>query len=610
MVVVLLATLSLAYGSSFDLDGFDSAELALVAVTAGLGHPPGQPLHTILGWLLTRIGSAQLIILTLLSIVPTGIVFAFGTASFARGQTDAIPSEKPDSRSLWQNVVCVLVAVVGVTLGPVRDVATRVEVYALAAMFVMIAVHFAQSSHRFRHAITGALLGCAAATNPVVAAQGLGVLWLFWLRKTDSRAASMRAVIVCGLSALMTLGVCYLYAFNAVSRDTQTLVWSAPTDLRSFISVIFARDFSQNISISVGSVLGNVGEYGLSLLRSGCGVWLLLGLVGLILKDSQGRRDSLWPVAILATVVGVLMVAANGQYRANNPDYGGYVLLACGLCTKGVLRLLFRRAYSEKTLAILSCLLAILSVMATLRQGRSAGVVRSLAMKVLETAPSNALLVVGADHLLFPVLYLQRVEGVRRDVTVLNPGWASSGWAWKWAQSLDRTLVVDLRRGVGREARLLSVLQNRANRAVISETPDIFAQLHEPSNSVCPRGILWSSREGCDASTRSTRATADWLRALRQRADARRDVWGQRLVRHTAVLFGDGLRRVGCSGVSVRIYAAGLGQVSPVWPPSTHSNCGFAARMNDPEPDILLIDDEVLSNRLASTQRDRPIETP
>src|SRR6476469_6630019 len=38
-----------------DLSLYDSGELALAAVQLGLGHPPGQPLHTLLGFALSHI---------------------------------------------------------------------------------------------------------------------------------------------------------------------------------------------------------------------------------------------------------------------------------------------------------------------------------------------------------------------------------------------------------------------------------------------------------------------------------------------------------------------------------------------------------------------------
>ena len=44
--------LALYYCASMsrDLSLYDSGELALAARTLGVGHPPGQPLHTLLGY--------------------------------------------------------------------------------------------------------------------------------------------------------------------------------------------------------------------------------------------------------------------------------------------------------------------------------------------------------------------------------------------------------------------------------------------------------------------------------------------------------------------------------------------------------------------------------
>lgn len=598
LIVVIMATLSLAYGSSFDLDGYDSAELALVAVTGGLGHPPGQPLHTVLGWVLTRLG-APLVALTLLSIVPAAMVFALG--GFRAHQSGATSGKTPVN---LQRILTACIAVLAVSFAPVRDVSVRVEVYALAALFVLMAMHTAQASLKAQSLLTGALLGCAAATNPVLAVQGTGALWLL-AQKQGSSKDKVRALLGASFSALAVFALCYGYAFAATARETQTLVWSAPTDFRSLMTVLMARDFAQNISLSFTSVVSNVLSYGLSLTLSGCGLWLAVGMVGLLRKDADQKRDPWWPAALIALVVGVLMVAANGQYRENNPDYGGYLLVACGLCTKGVLRLFLSYDLSKRISTGILLAVLTLTVGATWHHGRSAGVVRALATRVLEQAPPRAMAVVGADHLLFPLLYLQRVEHRRTDVTVLNPGWASSRWAWKWAMAMDPSLVVQLQPGIGREARLTGVLQQRANRAVIAELPSALTPLREPGNSICPRGIFWSTQEGCDASTRSTRATVEWLQSLRTLSDQRRDRWGQRFVRHTAVQFGDGLRVVGCSGVAVRVYAAGLGQMLSS---AGGLSCGFAGNVHDPEPDVLTVDDTVLTARMATARRDRVLE--
>ncbi len=71
--------LALYYVASMarDLSLYDSGELALAAVQLGLAHPPGQPLHTLLGFVLSRLplvapitGVALLSLLVVLRIQP------------------------------------------------------------------------------------------------------------------------------------------------------------------------------------------------------------------------------------------------------------------------------------------------------------------------------------------------------------------------------------------------------------------------------------------------------------------------------------------------------------------------------------------------------------
>jgi hypothetical protein len=540
-----------------------------------------------LGWLLTRIGSAPLIALALLSIVPSAVVFLLGATQFEKDSTVVRPR--------LQLLATAVVASMGALTGPVRDCSVRVEVYALAAFFVLCAIHTAQSTRRFAAILTGALLGCAAATNPVVAVQGVGVALLLY-----TRPGRLRNAVMVVSSAVLVAIVCYGYAAAAVSREASTLVWGAPRDATSWMSLIFARDFAQNISLSLGQTTRNMVAFCGLLLRSGCGEWLLLGLLGLALKNDDKRVDRwFWP-AVIATTVGLLMVAANGEYLENNPDYGGYLLVACGLCTRGLVRLCLMREFSRFVSAVSISILLAITVTITWKHGRSAGTTRAIATHTLQHAPVRSIAVLASDHVLFAALYLQHVERMRTDVVIINPGWASSRWAWRWIQAQDPSLRVDLRPGLGRAQRLANTLQNRGDRAAVAETPLYLSSTQGHTQGVCPRGMLWVTHEGCDATTRSTRSTAEWLSGLRHRADSRRDVWGQRMIRYTAALFADGVRASGCSGVARRIYAAGLGQSSS----ATGVNCGFVAATTEDPPNILTITDAELLARIEATQRD------
>lgn len=97
VVGFLVGAFALAAGTGFDLDPFDSAEIALVSITAGLGHPPGQPVYTILGRLVTRGPWPPLVALALLSIVPAAGIFAVAGREGAR----EVPEEPTKAQKYW-----------------------------------------------------------------------------------------------------------------------------------------------------------------------------------------------------------------------------------------------------------------------------------------------------------------------------------------------------------------------------------------------------------------------------------------------------------------------------------------------------------------------------
>jgi hypothetical protein len=590
LVPVVLASASLAYGSSFDLDAFDSAELALAAVSAGLAHPPGQPLHTMVGWLLTRGPWRPLSALAWLSIAPSVLTFALAIRA-ARREGEPVRAWLPWTAGL-------LLLVVG--LGPVRDVSTRVEVYALAAALTVGAMLVTRGPRGIEPSSSlwaGLLWGLAGAVNPVIAAQGTwGVLAPVLARRRWG------ALAIVALSALFAVAVSYAYAFAAGARETRTLVWSAPSDLRSLGAVMLARDFAQNVSLGPSTFARNALAFVLDLTRSGVGVLLVVGFWGLVRRRDEVRDP--WAAALIfAAALGVAMVAANVPYLKQNPDYGGYVLVPLALAVAGALRAAHGVSPTGRT--ALGGVLALVGLASAWTHGRPAGSVRAVAVRALEGCPPRAIAVLGADHLLFPALYLQTIEGVRPDVTVINPGWASSSWAWRWSLAKDPTLRVDLRPGLGRIRRLEQTLRDRAQgRAVLVERVESLALARRTGDSgrVCPLGMLWSTAEGCAGpSARSTVRTADFLRAASEQARARGAIWDRRVLWFSGASLGDGARALGCAGVAARLYAATLGERLPG---PVASGCGSEPRVERESPDLLSIDEPVLRARLLRAMED------
>lgn len=577
-LALALAHASLAYSSSFDLDAFDSAELALVAVQAGLGHPPSQPVHTMLGWLITRGPWPSLAALAWLSITPAVLSLWLALRTVGRRDTNI-------THALVHGAL--LVALVG--LGPLRAVATRVEVYALATFLAVSAMVLTRQDQNRPQALAGAavLWGLAGATNPVIAAQAAwGVL------APIVQARRWLPTLWLILGAIATSLASYTYAFAVRARETETLVWAAPSDLRSLWALLTARDFAQNVSVTPTTWLSNALWFIADLCRSGVGVAIGVAIFGLA-KKLDDKCDPWLGALTFSTIVGVAMVAANVPYRAANPDYGGYVLISCALSAPGIARLILFASERAKRLAVAGLLAS--GVLLALADGRSSRATRAIAMRAIESAPRGAIVVLSSDHLLFPILYLQGIEGVRRDVTVLNAGWANSRWAWQWARAKDPSLLVDLTPGRPWQERLRFTLRRRtAGRAVLSEELGLLAL--GADGALCPRGILWSSSEGCDASTRSTAATVQWIREGVQAARAAHSFKDERLFLYTAMSMARAAKALGCAGLAVRLLSAALGET----PPSVRA-CG--TRPEPPSPvDLLTVRASTVREELVRTR--------
>jgi hypothetical protein len=579
-LVLAAAALALAAGARFDLDPFDSAELALVAVTRGLGHPPGQPLHTLLGWLATRGPWRPLAALAWLSMLPTA-------AMLAAAARHAVRDTGEDAVGPARALLAAGAAVLATALPVVRDAVCRVEVYGLAAALAAGAVLLATRREPRADAGAGLLLGLATVTNPVIAVQGVGALAVL--------ARGPGAVGRAALGAVAGLAV-YGYAFAVAGREDTTLVWGAPTDAVSFMAMLTARDFRQNVSLTVGTLAGNLLRLAGDLARGGALPYLVLGAAGLALPARGGRaRGKLALAFAWALATGALMLAANVPYRPANPDYGGYLLVPLGLAAVGASRLALLARGRQGVLGLaLAVLCALLALPGAVARGRPSGATRVLATEALASLPPRALAVIGSDHLLFPVLYLQQVEGLRRDVVVLNPGWASSSWAWRYAQARDPSLVVDLTPGRGAGARLVGALRAREpGRAVAAESLALL-QAAAPG-TVCPRGVLWVSSEGCAGASRP------WVERVTRvlATEARRAPpasWDLRVVRFTGRALGDGALSLGCPGLAARGYAAALDVVLPAWAPGRLCD---GRRIPPPPPaDLLEIDAADLARAL------------
>jgi hypothetical protein len=167
---------------------------------------------------------------------------------------------------------------------------------------------------------------------------------------------------------------------------------------------------------------------------------LLLGLVGLFFHYKQKRND-FWVVMVLFIMTGIAIVIYLNQspLQPRERDYayaGSFYAFAIwiGLGVLAIHRLLQKiiPSGSSAVLATLISLVAVPAVMAEEnwddhdRSGRY--VARDFAYNYLNSCAPNAVLFTNGDNDTFPLWYAQEVEGIRRDVRVMNLSYLGADW--------------------------------------------------------------------------------------------------------------------------------------------------------------------------------------
>jgi hypothetical protein len=420
------AILGLAYVLTMqrDLGLFDSAELAMVAQQRGLGHPTGQPLHTLIGWVFAGIpGVPPLVGLNLLSAIPAALC-AVPIASLAT----------PLDRDVQANATfTALVTLIFGWHATVWEPATRVEVYALAAfltLFALARLRFVTESRGGLFPV-GLAFGLAASVNPFMAVAGAvaGSGWLWRRIQAGPRQLSSVAGLVGG--GLLGLAP-YLHVF-AVADRTDVFVWEGD-DLARYFSGL---DYAHNRGLGPAEVAARAVAWLRGTLENGQAVLWLAGAA------AAGYVQRSYLFAVVTTLgATVYVLSINRIFYVDNPDYLGYLLVPGGLAAGALATLGHVRPRLARLLAAALALSALLVAPAPWLRARDTDrVPRVVAEGILAELPTDAIVLVGSDHLAFPLLYIQRVEGQRPDVVILVDGLLDSSWYWRLTHAWHPKLV-------------------------------------------------------------------------------------------------------------------------------------------------------------------------
>jgi len=492
-----LATLALlvAYVATMarDLSLYDSPELALAAVMLGLGHPPGQPLHTLLGHAFSLLPVPALIAVGLASAVPGALCVIPASSIAERLAGDAIDPKL--RRTLpW------LLAALGL-LPSLWEISTRVEVYALATVLGLWTIaRLAPLDITSRDVFAAALvLGLCASVNPMIALLvGLAVAPAIVVLLVR-RALPLRAVPLSVLGGVLGL-LPYAYV-PLVAQRTDVLIWGAPRDAASLRAFFTLADYDPNHQLTLAMWIDHFIAFFPHAAGRGLMALIAVGVFAHVALRARTALGSWTGPLLLALMIG--QISFNVTWNLDVLDYDGYLASALWLLAAGaaagcvVLYASARRgaAVLVTALVVLSAWIAPPPVVARTRHRDR--VARALTERVLAEAPRGAIVISTLDLFSASLLYLQEVERQRPDVVVLIHGLASSSWHWEHIYRRHPDLMsFSLRGPGGRDARVARFLAANPERAVRVER---LAVAEAVGVRACPGGLYLRAGAACDS---------------------------------------------------------------------------------------------------------------
>lgn len=503
-----------------DLLWFDTGELALVGAQFGVGHPPGQPVYTLLLGVFGRLpGVDPLVGMNLFSALCAALCALPAAALLRR----LVPDLQPIGRLL-----CLLA--VG-ALAPVWDQATRIELYALATLLsLMIVAGAAARPTRVRDWLgLGVLVGLLVGVNAifaVAAALAAGLFAAPELWRTGRLIGSTAAAVLASVSTAV-LG--YLYIF-AVRDATDRMVWGPLQTGADWLAFLGGRDYRGTEHGAWASVPAHLLDWLSWLAGQGALPVVIVGLLGWGLLPATRRAIVL---VGLPTLAGITFTFTYGVYFPEVPDYNGYLTPAMWLGVVGV-GVLVARTHVALGAVLMIATLCIGERPVWDRSRAGIDLPRRLSAAMIDALPQRAVLIVQSDHLVFPLMYLQAVEARRPDVVVINAGFAASSWYWSYLYRQHPDLPRVSLAAPSTAARLHRFVR-AAGRPVFVEAIEWAGHLQAQP---CARGLVFGLGSTCEAG-------ADDPDAVAVLSDASSDPITRRVIAAERQRRGEGLWLLG-----------------------------------------------------------------
>jgi hypothetical protein len=473
----------------------DSGEMIAVAATRGVAHPPGFPLHSLLAALFTWL--------------PFGTV-AYRVNLFSAVCDAAAAMLLCRAVARWTGDVWAGVLAAGVfAFSPlVWPYAVSAEVFALNNLFVAglfdlsVGIEAARADPlRCRRTLLLAAfwVGLGLSNHHIFVFVGPPLLfWLAW--RAEGKALGLRTAA--WMTAALAAGLLpYLY-LPLAARSASPIVWGDTGTLHGFLAHFFRVEYGT--FRLAGPETGGAGELLPRLLLAArrftqttfwAGPLLVLACVASFARRPATRALGLpWLVAGLGYWI---VFSALANVRIDDPLHATVearfwqqplVVLAAlmGAGLVAATRRLRRGALATRAAIALGLPAAIVAAnFGAMDQSRNV-FFREYGRAILDSAPPEAILLVTSDEAVGSVRYLQAVEGLRPDVSVVPTGLLTLPWYRAFAER--RLTGVSLPARAGFSAREL-MDANVGRRAVLIVNKVPWLKTLEEAYKPWPMGL-------------------------------------------------------------------------------------------------------------------------
>ena len=385
----------------------DSAELSLVAYQLGLTHPPGYPLHTMLGKVATMFFAEPAIGTNILSAICTGL--AAGALSRILFDLTA------------RAMISIAVPVVFAVLPNIWEMAVVTEVYNVNILFLALAIWCflrAEQTRFSKYLLPSAVLfGLSLGTyqaNLLLLPAFLLVLWI----RSPERSASGKMVLFCSVVCALWL----LFAGYSVIRSRAALAFTYPLnsfqEIAAYVSgANLSPPFPQNLAHYVNRTL----EHGRLFSENFLYLPIPIGLLGAVVLFGHKRATALFlALLFLTNYLFFSYYAVSDYFTMPTPSYFIFSIFV----GYGLAFLAQRGSAGGQAIEYAGVAACVLLVGAQLflqfpaRFERSNTIpVTNLILPALEAFPPDAIIISRWERYA-PMLYFQQTRDLRKDVTL------------------------------------------------------------------------------------------------------------------------------------------------------------------------------------------------